>query len=172
MREQILTQSNLKQMLFYSIITGQFYWIKPNSNRVKEGDKAGCTNTNGYRHIRVYAKVYLAHRLAWFWVTGEWPNDEIDHKNLTKTDNQWLNLREANRSENSINRKIQPNNTSGYKGVAWDKKTKKWRARINQNTTIGYYANCADAVDARLKAEKELHGDFANQSKDISSIRL
>ena len=118
----MLTQAILKEKLHYSIITGEFYWLKPKQG-VKTDNVAGALNLSGHRKIMVNGKLYYAHRLAWFYCTGEFPKHEIDHKNGITDANQWLNLREATRSQNQHNTSLRSDNTSGYKGVTW----KLWR---------------------------------------------
>ena len=76
----MLTQAILKEKLHYSIITGEFYWLKPKQG-VKTDNVAGALNLSGHRKIMVNGKLYYAHRLAWFYCTGEFPKHEIDHKN-------------------------------------------------------------------------------------------
>lgn len=159
----MLTQATLRARLHYSVITGEFYWLK-SKGRVKAGDVAGCLNSGGYIYIQINSKPYLAHRLAWFWVTGEWPTNEIDHKSGIRDANYWLNLREATNSQNACNTRLCSINTSGYKGVCWNKARKKWQANIklsNKTKHLGYFDDINLAYAARLKAQQELHGDFA-----------
>jgi hypothetical protein len=86
---------------------------------------AGCLQHNGYRHIGVLGKVYSAHRLAFLYMTGKFPLDEVDHKNHERSDNRWSNLREVTRLENSRNRSMHLNNKSGFSGVCWKKRVSK-----------------------------------------------
>lgn len=161
----MINQIQLKELLHYSIITGKFYWLKSTAKRVKVGDVAGHLNSNGYGTIKINGKIYRTHRLAWFWVTGVWPESMIDHKNGKKDANYWLNLREATNSQNQCNRGIPSNNTSGYKGVCWNKSNKKWIAIIVENNMqkyLGSYETPELAYAERLKAEKKFHRDFAN----------
>ena len=135
-KEDLLTQEYLKSVLNYDLNTGEFRWKINKSRRAKKGDLAGCTDINkssGYTRIWINYKSYRAHRLAWLWMTGEWPQFEIDHKNRIRSDNRWNNLRPATNSQNKINGKAYKNNKSGYKGVYWNKNTKNWVASININ---------------------------------------
>ncbi len=119
-----MTQDKLKEKLSYDINTGIFSWR--NNNKF-------CGNlnkTDGYIIIQINKKKYRAHRLAWLYVYGVWPKEFIDHINGIKNDNRLVNLREASALENTFNQKIKSNNTSGYKGVVWNKQNKKWVARI------------------------------------------
>lgn len=109
-------------------------------------------------------RVYYAHRLAWFYQTGGWPKDEIDHKNGIPSDNRWKNLREATRSNQLHNTRMRSDNTSGYKGVCWAKKEGRWLASITlhgKSKFIGYYETPKKAHAAYCAAAKRLHGEFA-----------
>ena len=98
-------------------------------------------------------------------MTGKWPENDIDHINVARGDNRFSNLREATRSENLRNRGAQKNNTSGFKGVSWQKSSRKWDARINIHGKVvhlGYFDDPEDAYQAYCQAAKELHGEFYN----------
>ena len=161
--ESILSHEYFREHLHYSVITGELYWLK-SRKRVKIGAAAGTLHHLGYRQIMINQRFYLAHRLAWFWVMGKWPVNQVDHKNGIKHANCWINLREATSSQNNCNKEKPSNNTSGYKGIMWHKQCQKWQARIVLNGKfkhLGLYTTPELAYEARLKAEKELHGDFA-----------
>ena len=124
----------MKENFFYDPDTGAWTWLaKPTarSNRVVVGAEAGCIcPASGYRMIGIMGEVYRAPRLAWLYMTGEWPPTTVDHKNTVRDDDRWENLRLASRSEQSCNRRKQSNNKSGYKGVYFDAPANKYRARI------------------------------------------
>lgn len=125
-------QEQLKMLLKYSPETGVFKWLISNGYHVKVGHVAGTLSKDkGYIRIDVLGKQYPAHRLAWLYMAGEWPKNHVDHKNLSKADNRWDNLRQATPSENKANSKIRPDNTSGFKGVS--KFGKKWKAQCSAN---------------------------------------
>jgi hypothetical protein len=152
-----LTQLVLKRNFHYDEITGLFKRInKPRIWHVK-----GSLTQYGYLNIRVGGKVYFAHRLAWLYVTGNWPKKYIDHINGDKTDNRIINLREATHSENMQNIKGPlRGNKSGFLGVSWSSQNKKWVAQIRCNGSlkvIGRYDSPEEAGLAYLKAKKELH---------------
>ena len=116
-KQNKLTQEKLKTLLNYNPETGIFTWKKRNQNI------SGTINNKGYVVIQINNKIYLAHRLAWLYMTGLWPKNDIDHFNQVRTDNRFFNLREATRKENCQNvHKPHPNNSSGYLGVYWNKK--------------------------------------------------
>lgn len=158
----MITQERLKQVLRYNASTGVFTWVsKPaaRSNRVKVGTEAGITNARGYRHIGIDQKKYLAHRLAWLYMTGECPK-YIDHINGVPGDDRWANLRSATMPQNGANSRLPKNNTSGLKGVSWAAKDKKWRAQIC-SAHIGYFDTAEDAHTAYMVAARERFGNFA-----------
>lgn len=156
----MITQKRLKELLHYDPITGLFTWLVANSNRVKVGDVAGALGDHGRILIRVDGVLYKAHRLAWLYMTGKWPNPEADHEDTDASNNKWLNLREANRSQNNCNKKNRKDNTSGYKGVYQDKRRSKWMARIN-GKFLGYFNTSQGAHAAYCAAAQKYHGQFA-----------
>jgi len=92
-------------------------------------------------------------------------NMQVDHINGDTLDNRKCNLRICTPSENSHNRKKSAFNTSGYKGVSWDKRNKKWRVMISCNNKQYYLGLFIDKIKAAKKYDikaKELHKEFAN----------
>lgn len=133
---------------------------------LRPGDVIGCPNHKGYVNLMVNGKMYLAHRLAWFFMKGEWATQMIDHVNRNPSDNRWCNLRLVSRSENGMNRTEPKNNLSGRKGVCWCKRNGKWFAYIMLNQkqkSLGYYEILADAIKAREMAESRLFSVFNPQ---------
>lgn len=124
-----LTPERLREVLTYNPETGVWTWNKT-AKWNKEGQVAGCINAGGYRAIVIDQKLYYGHRLAWFWMKGEWPQDHIDHEDTDRSNNRWINLRAATYSTNLANRGSPKNNTSGFKGVSFCKMTGRWRANI------------------------------------------
>ena len=160
-----ITQKYLKSRLRYNPINGAFYWVMPKSNRVKVGQEAGSINSNGYMGIRIDGKQHFAHRLAFLYMMGECPKDQVDHINRIKTDNRWINLRECTQSQNMCNVKKQSNNTSGYKGVSWNKKNQKWVVQIKGNKereVVGFFDCKHKAAKAYNKRATELFGEFSH----------
>jgi hypothetical protein len=107
---------------------------------------------------------YQSHHVAWCIVTGEWPATEIDHIDKNPMNDRWSNLRLATRVQQAANRNLQSNNTSGYKGVRWSKRDKKWIARITFDGNIkdlGYFDNPEEAAHAYNKGAIRYHGEFA-----------
>ena len=128
-----LTQERLQYLLSYDRETGIFRWRINRGRMAKAGDIAGSQGNDCYVRIRVDGKDYAAHRLAWLYMTGEWPAATIDHENINRADNRWRNLREATNAQNGTNRHKQANNTSGFKGVYVDKTSNKFCAKIKIN---------------------------------------
>jgi len=151
-----LSVKRLKQVLHYEPITGAFTWLISPNRRIKVGSVAGAAS-NGYLMIGIDGGHYLAHRLAWVYVTGKWPSAEIDHKDRNRSNNAFSNLREATRKQNSENKPVRAtNNTSGARGVSFHRRFKRWRAFIGHNGTcrhLGYFNTEAEARAARSAAE-------------------
>ena len=151
----MITQSELKEVLSYDEMTGQFVWINPKTNRLKIGDVAGWLNNKGYLHIKIGKASYKCHRLAWLYVYGEFPDGQLDHVNGNKNDNRINNLRSVSNKENGENRKLHSSNTSGHRGISWNKKSNKWTATVRhlgQLHHIGQYSVLEDAVKAVKEA--------------------
>ena len=152
-----LTQDRIKDLLDYNQDTGEFTW-KTSRRCVKAGTIGGHLRSDGYIYIKVDGVTCLAHRLAWLYINNEWPVDEIDHVNHIKDDNRLINLRVVTHAENSRNKSLSTNNTSGHIGVSWHKASRKWRVNIHVNgkeNFLGCFANKNDAVITRKMADYE-----------------
>ena len=132
MTTQILTQQKLKELLDYNPNTGDFVWRVSLNSRSSINSTAGSCS-NGYRVIRINRKNYHAHRLAWLYTHGQFPQNQLDHINRIRNDNRIDNLREVTNAQNHQNRNLGSNNASGICGVNWHKRDKKWRAYIKLN---------------------------------------
>lgn len=153
-REQI-TQTRLKEVLRYNKLTGEFRWRFYVQGCLGKDAVAG-TVTNGYRCICVDGKIYRASRLAWLYVHGGWPADEIDHRGRNKLNDKFSNLRPADRP-------LQLMNTSRGKGAIKQKSHKRWRACIQRHGKkihLGYFANKSDAQKAYFEAKKIYHAEM------------
>lgn len=156
-----LTQDRLRELLRYDPATGIFEWWASGKGR-KMGKPAGCTSKVGYTVIRVDGELFQAHRLAWFYVRGWWPPEDIDHKNGVRVDNSFENLRDATRGQNLQNStKAHPNNKhSGVLGVTWHGQTGKWWARVALNGkqhSAGLHDTIEEAQQAYLELKRDLH---------------
>jgi hypothetical protein len=160
----VLTIARLKQVLHYNPKTGEFRWRIRLGARTPVGSVAGSKHgvAKNYTQIGIDGQRYQAHRLAWLYVTGRWPVDEIDHKRGYS--NRFSNLREATHEQNGRNRKRNTNNTSGFKGVLWYPRHRKWNAFIGvggKRVNLGYFDSKRAAAQARRRAAREHHGDYA-----------
>lgn len=156
-----MTASRVREVLDYDPVSGIFRWRVALANRVKVGSIAGSL-VRGYRRVMIDGFSYYAHRLAWLHMTGEWPENEIDHRNRNEDDNRWTNLRLADRSQNCANGKMNCRNLSGLKGVTTDRG--RYRAKIVINGKIhrlGSYRTPEAAHAAYATKAVELFGEFS-----------
>ena len=152
-----LTAEKLRELLHYEPETGIFTRKVGSASQVKAGDVAGSPNGRGYLQITVQSRLYRAHRLAWLYVYGSWPEDQIDHINRNRSDNRISNLREVSHKQNHQNKSKPSNNTSGHPGVCWNKRKSKWVAQITHNQKqiyLGCFNTVEEAIAARKAAEK------------------
>jgi hypothetical protein len=164
-----ISQKELKEVLNYNPDTGIFTWLVDRGANRTSGKIAGHIDCHGYRSIGIDGKYYKAHRLAWLYVHGEFPPNEIDHINGNGIDNRLDNLRPVTSSENSQNQKMRDNNKSGVMGVYWYNKSKKWLARIRVNTKeihLGVYKDLELAALVRAEAEVK-YGFHPNHGRSI-----
>ena len=156
----ILTQDILKSLLSYDPDTGIFTWLVRRGSRGAIGAQITRLTKSGYVYVGIDKRAYLAHRLAWLYVYGVWPDGGIDHINQNRVDNRIANLRLANKSENGQNRAAPKHNKSGVKGVYWSHRENKWVAAIRadkQCLRLGAFTNLADAARVRAEAELKYH---------------
>ena len=164
-QSQNLSQNELKTWMHYDPCTGVFTWIKKPNKSITIGTKAGSLEPNGYLRTRIHQKALFLHRLAWLYMTGEWPPCACDHINGDKQDNRWSNIRLASGSQNQCNRKKPRNNTSGVKGVSWDASRGTWNVSIKikgKSINAGRFKTMDQAKEAVKKKREELHESFAN----------
>lgn len=157
----MFTAEELREWLHYDPATGHFTWLKKASSRAMPGYRAGCQDrVNGYWVLKVMGFQCKASRLAWLYMTGEWPENEIDHKNTIRNDNRWENLRPGDRSTQLAN---QRQRTEHKKGV-YLRKSGRWMAQIQRpdvRRNLGTYDTQEEAHAAYQKAALELHGEYA-----------
>lgn len=163
----MVTQQELKAWIHYDPATGQFTRVE-RRGRWAKGSTVGSMHPKGYvwvcrmeggRNVN-----YMAHRLAWLWMTGEWPSLQIDHINGQRNDNRWSNLRLATAHQNQWNTGVRADNTSGFKGVTRPAGRTKWHAYINdrgKRRYIGSFHTAEEANEAATNARRAAHGEFA-----------
>ncbi len=155
-----LTHERLKAVIHYDPETGAFTWINPSGKRAKAGTPAGCWS-RGYLKIGIDGKEYGGNRLAWLYVYGEWPANEVDHINGNPSDNRIANLRDIDHRLNIQNqRRPHRVNTSGLLGVHWTVSKGKWKAsmsHMNKSVHIGYFKTPEEASEAYVNAKRRLH---------------
>lgn len=166
-----MKHEEIKQAVTYIPETGELFWkARPRShfkhqwsmdlwNNRFSGKPAFATKTNkGYLKGAFNRIYHEAHRVIWFYMTGEWPV-EVDHENGIRNDNRWVNLRSTNRRGNGTNLRLSVKNLSGYHGVYKVEKTNKWYARIatgnGKKLHLGTFENKEDAISARIEAERK-----------------
>ena len=146
----------VRSQVFYDPDLGVFTYLKSAGCRKKGSEVGWVDGSNGikYKITKINKKKVRLHRLAFFYMTGRWPN-QIDHINGDGLDNRWCNLREVRGSENNKNTKLLKNNVTGLHGVHWYK-GKKWVATISSEKKqmhLGYYHDFFEACCARKSAE-------------------
>lgn len=156
----MLTQERLKELLHYDPETGIFTRLKrANGRNGNVGDVIGSLNGAGYYIMQIDHVIYLAHRLAWLYVTGAWPAHQIDHKNSIRSDNRFENLRDVTPFENMQNqRKAQKQSACQLLGVHF--RSGSWTASIKvlgKSRHLGCYRSPELAHEAYLRAKRELH---------------
>lgn len=159
----VVTHAELRRIMEYRPETGDFVWLITRG-KVKPGRRAGIPRDDGYVRIEIDRRRYYGHRLAVFWMTGEWPKEHVDHINRNTSDNRWCNLRLASQPQNLYNMTAHKDNFSGLKGVGWDKSRGKWQSHIcvdRKITFLGRFDCPAAAHFAYVIAAQRLHGEFA-----------
>ena len=161
-----LTQKRLKELLHYNSATGVFIW-KASGGGHCSGSEAGCLVSTGRVYITIDYQMLLRSRLAWLYMEGYFPENDVDHENRIRNDDRWSNLRHVSRQCNNRNVGLQKNNISGVCGVYFHKRTKKWCSKIAVNGKlfhIGYSMDFNEAVLYRLAAEQCLDWAGCNSS--------
>lgn len=161
--QSVVTAKRLREVLSYDKDRGIFIWRVKTGARTIIGAVAGCLQKQeggGYRVINIDGRSYKASRLAWLYMTGEWPNGEIDHKNRVRDDDRWDNLREVTSAQNKENTKRRVNNSSGHRCISFFRRTQKWRVRMNDkdgaDVWVGYFDTLEEAIVARDKTREAL----------------
>lgn len=169
-KRPVVTAQHVREFLNYNPETGSFIWKHRSvdwfpDNRAWRiwntrfaGSSAGSLHSSGYMDIGLFGYPFRAHRLAWVYVHGEWPEHEIDHINGVRDDNRIDNLRDVTSGSNKMNTKKPINNSSGAIGVMYLARAKTWVAQIQfqgRNHHIGLFRTKEAAITARKEKEKE-----------------
>lgn len=161
------TAEYFRELLSYDPLLGEFRWRVARGQRFKAGTLAGTVGFGGYLVIGVDRKYYRAHRLALMLMNGQWPAGVVDHINGVKTDNRFENLRECTQAQNSRNQRRAKSNRSGYKGVYWYSRNRRWVASIRLDRKLihlGYFDSPIDAAYAYNEASLKYHGVYGRPS--------
>ena len=158
-----ISQEDLKKEFSYCPDTGVF-------TRLISGKQSGWISMHcgiEYIKIKIYGVSYYAHRLAFLYMTGDMPKEQVDHINGKGTDNRWCNIRAVSNLLNQRNRSMPKSNKSGIQGVSWSKRRSAWRVQISLNSKckeIGVFNNIFDAACA-IKNAYVKHGFHANHGR-------
>jgi len=151
-----VTQEYVKKVLHYNPETGIFTWLATCSNRAVKGSIVSCTDPHGYICLRVNNVNVRAHRLAYLYIVGKWPDNYIDHINGNTSDNRWVNLRHVTSAVSSKNKGICKRCRFGLMGI--DIAHGKYRVRIRdkgKEVHLGLYVDFFEACCARKSAESK-----------------
>jgi hypothetical protein len=162
-----LTHKRLLELLHYDPVSGVFtYRIDRPAGRNTRlaGEVAGNVNkVSGYVCIGLDGEQFYGHRLAWFYMTGAWPEDEVDHRDLVRSNNAWINLRPATKGQQRFNQAARVDNRSGFKGVSPTPEG-RFKAKIKvagRNINLGHF-DTAELASAAYEAAAKTHaGEFA-----------
>lgn len=159
MADANLNAAQLRDILRYDPITGSFYRLKNTGSTGRVGPVNVRPSTRGAYSICVRAHKHYAHRLAWLYMTGEWPTHEVDHIDGNPLNNRFGNLREATGAQNKQNQHgPRRDNKSGFLGVM--RHGDRWRARIQldrKSIHVGLFDSAEAAHAAYLDAKRRLH---------------
>ncbi len=152
------SQAELREKVRYDSESGLFYSLRKTA-RSSVGDVVTNIRPDGYCRVNVFGGKFLAHRLAWFYMMGVWPESDIDHIDGNPTNNSFSNLRVVARHENMQNiRRLRKNSQTGVNGVSWHTARQKFVVQLSHRGDHkfgGHFNNIDDAIAAlkRLKAE-------------------
>lgn len=156
MAKRDITVDRLRYLLSYEPETGHLTWLVARG-KIPPGTRAGGLNDQGYILLRVDSVAVRAHRIAWALMTGEMPTLQIDHINRVRSDNRWINLRQATHSQNHQNLVVRKDCRHGIRGIE-KHSSGLWRARLSINkkrVILGYFKTAEEATQARIDGEKK-----------------
>lgn len=156
----MITYEELQKLFEYNAQTGQL---------LRSGKVVGTPHSLGYLKVKIKGRTYFVHRLVFFYCHGRWPI-RVDHINRNKSDNRLDNLRECTHEHNNANRGVMRSNTSGFKGVHWQKSTGCWRAQVGYEV-VGHFKTKEEAAQAYDKAAVNRYGDSAVTNKTLGLLK-
>lgn len=158
--------SELEEYLRYDELTGELFWIKQPSTKIKIGSKAGSLSANKkYLRVGFKGKQYYLHRVVWALYYKEWPTKAIDHRDQNPFNNTISNLRSCNYQENNRNKSSDKDAVSSFKGVYWHKGGKKWNAAAKvdgKQVHLGVFNTELEAAAAYDNFAQKHYGEFAH----------
>jgi mRNA-degrading endonuclease RelE of RelBE toxin-antitoxin system len=170
-----VTAEWLRENFSYEKFSGRFTRLWPvigyrGGVMYPAGTLTGCLHKDGYRYMAISKRLFLEHRLAWLYVTGEWPACQVDHVDGNRSNNAWYNLRASTVQQNRMNSLGQKSRTNPYPGVyRTHKGNGRFAAQIKKDGEvmyIGVFDTAEDAYVARKSAEIELFGAYAGHLRD------
>jgi hypothetical protein len=156
-----LTAEELRSILHYNPETGVFT-SKTKRGSIKVGDIVGTRKSDDGRNIiRINYTAYFASRLAWLYMTGEWPKFEVDHKDTDPSNDRWENLRDVTSTVNMQNRRhAGKKKHSNLLGAHWCNQRKLWKSSIRVNggsVHLGVFDSAEKASEAYIDAKRRMH---------------
>lgn len=164
----MLTQERLKQLLDYDPLVGVFTWKVKRRGQNVVGAVAGAVRPDGYRVTKIDGRMYLLHRLAWFYCYGEWPH-HVDHFDGVRLNNRIANLRDVTPKQNHENQALRATNSTGFRGVTQDKRTGRFVARITHNLKMRHVGSFGSAEDAAIAAKAARDESFTHHHTPYSA---
>lgn len=157
-RNDNLTADRVRFLFSYNPETGVLLWRNPTSLRVAIGDPVGTMASNGRRYVAVDSVKHLAHRIAWLYVHGKLPEENLAARNGNYDDLRLSNLMPQSFVDTANKNSLRNTNTSGFRGVIWDKNKGKWRAEITRDylrVQIGRFDTKEEAHEAYVIAQRQ-----------------
>jgi hypothetical protein len=155
---------DLKEEIIYIPESGDFYWLVPKKGRNLDGTPAGSVGSSGYRTISFNGYGISAHRLAYFYMTGEWPAEYVDHIDGNPSNNKWDNLRPATAQQNAQNKRRKYNSYTGIKGVVKDFRSDTWHVHmridgdvVSRGPFFDYQTACKEYDKLATESRGEWH---------------
>jgi hypothetical protein len=155
----MITADHIRNILDYNPNTGEFVWKIHHRRPDLIGKRAGSPTNTGYWAIAINNQKRLAHRLAWLYMIGHFPEKHLDHRDGNKQNNRFSNLREVDRFGNLQNmRKPTIANQSGFLGVSPHQG--KWRVQImikGERIRISGFDTPEQAYEKYLELKRKHH---------------